>query len=61
MTAPNAPEAIADGLARILSEPDLRARMSQAARTRAEARFSSARQVDTLLSLWAPLARAVIA
>ncbi len=61
VTAPNAPEAIADGLARILSEPDLRARMSQAARIRAEARFSSARQVDTLLSLWAPLVRAVVA
>ncbi len=61
VTAPNAPEAIADGLARILSEPDLRARMSVAARRRAEARFSAARQVETLLSLWAPLARRVIA
>ena len=48
VTAPNTPEAIADGLARILSEPELRARMSEAARTRAETRFSSARQVDML-------------
>jgi len=61
VTAPNDATAIADGLARILTAPDLRARMSGAARQRAEARFSAARQVDTLLSLWAPLARRVVA
>lgn len=61
VTAPNDATAIADGLARILTEPDLRARMSAAARRRAEERFSAARQVDTLLSLWAPLARGVVA
>lgn len=59
VTAPNAPDAIADGLARLVTEPQLRATMSVAARRRAEARFSAGRQVDTLLSLWAPLVRRV--
>lgn len=55
VTPPGDVTAVANGLARVLTSPDLRARMSAAARARAEARFSLAQQVDALVRLWAQL------
>lgn len=48
-------EALADALRRLLASSDLRARMSVAARQRAEERFCLATQVDRLLRLWAKI------
>ena len=45
--------ALATALERILGDAELRQRMSQAARLRAVEQFSVARQVDSLLALWA--------
>lgn len=56
VTPPNDASAVAAGLDRILTDPALRARMSAAARTRAESHFSAARQVEALLSLWGAVA-----
>lgn len=61
VTPPGNATAIADGLARLLTSPHLRARMSAAARARAEARFSLAQQVETLIRLWSHLPAAVTA
>lgn len=61
VTPPGEAPAVADALGRILTEPGLRARMSAAARTRAESHFSAAHQVDTLLALWATVAQPVSA
>ena len=44
--------ALADRLALLLDDADLRAAMGAAARRRAERRFTLTRQVDQLLSLW---------
>lgn len=52
VTAVDDAAAIAAGLRRVLTDPVLRAAMSTAARARAEARFSLAHQVDTLLGVW---------
>lgn len=52
VTPPNDAAAIAAGLRRVLTSPSLRAAMSAAARARAEARFSLAQQVETLLGIW---------
>lgn len=57
VTAPDAPMHVGAALARILEDAPLRARMSVAARRRAEARFAASRQVDSLLSLWSTIAR----
>lgn len=51
--------AIAEALDRLLGDAALRARMSVAARARAEARFGVARQVDALLDVWERMCRAV--
>jgi glycosyltransferase involved in cell wall biosynthesis len=47
--------AVADALVTLLRDAGLRARMSVAARQRAQERFSSTRQADLLLSLWSDL------
>jgi glycosyltransferase involved in cell wall biosynthesis len=57
VTPPGNVDAIGAALARVLEDGSLRARMGIAARRRAEARFSAARQVDALLSLWSSIAR----
>lgn len=44
--------ALADALARLIADPGRRARMGEAARARATARFSVARQVDRLMEVW---------
>ena len=44
--------ALAKTLEQFIGNPQLRARFGQAARQRAEAKFSVARQVDQLLALW---------
>lgn len=44
--------AVAAALERLLSEPDAARKMGQAARRRAEERFSVRREVDALLALW---------
>lgn len=61
ITAPGDATAVADGLARLLTSPALRATMSLAARARAEAHFSLAQQVETLVRLWSQLSVAVTA
>ena len=48
-------EALANALRRLLGSSDLRARMSAAARRRAEEQFCLATQVDRLLALWAEI------
>lgn len=48
-------DALAEGVARLLSSEPLRARMSAATRLRAEARFGLTRQVDALLGIWAAM------
>jgi glycosyltransferase involved in cell wall biosynthesis len=50
--------AIASGLDQLLRDPVFAARLGAAARRRAEERFSLARQVDGLLSLWSGVVRA---
>jgi glycosyltransferase involved in cell wall biosynthesis len=45
-------EAVAAALEVLLTDAGKRARLGEAARRRAEERFSSARQVDQLLALW---------
>ncbi len=57
VTPVDAPSAIADALAALLTSPGLRATMAVAARQRAEARFSSTAQVDGLLRLWTSVVR----
>lgn len=54
-------DALAHGLARILTSEPLRVRMSAAARLRAEARFGLTRQVDALLGIWASMRSGVAA
>src|SRR5262249_19545614 len=49
------PELFASALERLLQDPGLRSRMSQAARERAEQMFSVKRQVDQLLALWSEI------
>lgn len=49
---PDDPDAFAAALRDLLSDPDLRARMGQAARAHAAARFSVAVQVDRLMNVW---------
>jgi glycosyltransferase involved in cell wall biosynthesis len=45
-------EAVAAALEVLLTDAGKRARLGEAARRRAEERFSSTRQVDQLLALW---------
>ena len=59
VTPPGDHRAVAEALDALLTSPGRRARMATAARRRAEARFSSRRQIDTLLALWARLPRTV--
>jgi glycosyltransferase involved in cell wall biosynthesis len=55
LTPPGDARALTAGLEQLLRDPARTARMGQAARRRAEERFSLARQVDRLLALWAEL------
>jgi glycosyltransferase involved in cell wall biosynthesis len=48
----NDPEAVADAVSRILANPKMAARMSNAARESALERFSLSHQVDSLQELW---------
>jgi glycosyltransferase involved in cell wall biosynthesis len=52
VTVPNDAASTAAALATVLTDRPRRSRMGVAARARAVSRFSAARQVDTLLSLW---------
>ena len=52
VTAPGDVDGFGRALERLLCKPDLAARMSTAARQRAEERFSLRRQVDRLLQVW---------
>jgi colanic acid/amylovoran biosynthesis glycosyltransferase len=47
--------ALAHALEKLLMDPELRIRMGQAARQRAEEKFSVVNQVDQLLSLWSEI------
>ncbi len=51
------PEVLARALQWVLLDPDLRTRMSLAARRRAEQHFSVARQVDQLTAVWSDILR----
>lgn len=55
LVPPGDAQALATALQRLLSDPTWTAQLGQAARRRAEERFSLARQVDCLLGLWAEL------
>jgi len=55
VTPPDDAPALAAALERLLSDPELQARLGAAARRRAEARFSRPRQVDRLIALWSAL------
>ena len=52
LVPPADPDGLAAALRRLLTDTELRRRMGRAARERAEARFTVARQADALLALW---------
>jgi len=57
LVPPNDPRALADALARLLVDPDLRDRLARAARAKIEERFSIERSADRLLDLFFPIAK----
>jgi glycosyltransferase involved in cell wall biosynthesis len=57
LVPPGDARALAGALERVLRDPGLAARLGAAARRRAGAHFSLARQVDRLLALWAEMMR----
>jgi len=52
LSPPGEAQSLADNIERLLMDPELRARMGDAARRRIEEKFSLKRQVDKMLKLW---------
>ena len=57
LVAPRDSEALADALARLGRDPDLRARMGEAGRATATSRFTLERQIDEFQALYREVAR----
>ncbi len=52
LTAPGDARSFADNIERLLSDPNLRAKMGAAARRRIEERFTLVRQMDQMVDIW---------